>query len=99
MSVLINESHASSTTPCWAVTLPFGKFPVVASTQQIISIPGMTATGMVMVNYLHTNTSGGAGQFISNITPQTDSVKIILGQTGATSPNQEYILWQVISLS
>jgi hypothetical protein len=98
MSVLINESHANTNTSLWATRLPYGKFPVIAGTTQTISIPGMTATGLVSLIYLHTN-SGGAGQYISNIVPGVNQVVVTLGHSGATTPNQEYIVWNALSLS
>jgi hypothetical protein len=99
MSILINEAYANDITPIWAKAgLTYGKFPVIAGTTQTISIPGLTATGLISVIYLHTNT-GGAGQFISNIVPGVNQAVITLGQTGATTPNQEFIIWQVLAFS
>jgi hypothetical protein len=101
MSVLINEAYANPITPLWqksAQYQTYGKFPVIAGTTQTINIPGLTATGLVSVIYLHTN-SGGAGQFISNIVPGVNQAVITLGQTGSTTPLQEYIIWQVLAFS
>lgn len=100
MSILINEAYANATTPLWEKAgLTYGKFPVIAGTTQTISIPGLTATGLISVIFLHTNTGGGAGQFISNIVPGVNQAVITLGQTGATTPNQEFIIWQVLAFS
>jgi sortase (surface protein transpeptidase) len=69
---------------------------VVAGVTQTIAIPGMTANGQVMLMYLHTNASGGAGQFFSNVVPGTNQVVVTLGQSGASTPLQEFIVWHVL---
>ena len=105
MSVLINEAYANETTPLWAsvggtaTALPFGKFLVTGGTKiQNITCLGMTATGLVSVCYLHTN-NGGENQYIENIVPDIDFFSVILGKNGASTPLQEYIIWQVLQLS
>jgi hypothetical protein len=82
----------------WNSRTSFGSFPVVAGTTQTIPITGMTSTGLVQLTYVHPNT-GGAGQFISNIVYNADSITVTLGQAGASTPNQETITWQVLRFS
>ena len=95
MSLLISESHASPSSALFSPVLS-GKFPVIAGTTQTIAIPGMTANGLVMLMYIHTNATGGAGQFFSNVVPGVNQVVVTLGQAGASTPNQEYIVWSVL---
>lgn len=95
MSVLINESHASSSSAIWSPSLS-GRYNVIAGTTQTISIPGMTSNGLVMLMYVHPNATGGGGQFFSNVVPGTNQVVVTLGQAGASTPLQEFIVWHVL---
>jgi hypothetical protein len=69
---------------------------VIAGTTQTIPITGMTANGLVMLMYVHTNTTGGGGQYIQNVVPGTNQVVVTLGQAGAVTPNQEFIVYHVL---
>ena len=93
MSVLVNQAFMNPIRALWNTATESGKFAVTAGTTQTISINGMTASGLVMVNYLHVNQSGGATQFIKNVVPGSNSVTVTLGQTGTVG---EFIVWQVL---
>ena len=95
MSILINESYSNRTTPLWNSKTSVGSFAVAVGTTQTIPIPGMTSTGLVQLTYIHPN-GGGAGQFISNIVYNANSITVTLGQTGAVP---ETITWQVLRFS
>jgi hypothetical protein len=47
--------------------------------------------------YIHPNVTGGAGQFFSNVVCGTNQVVVTLGQSGASTPLQEFIVWHVLS--
>lgn len=95
MSLLPASTNANPTTPFYS-PVSSGKFPVIAGVTQTIAIPGMTVNGNVMLMYIHTNASGGAGQFFANVVPGTNQVVVTLGQSGASTPNQEFIVWHVL---
>ena len=95
MSLLPASTNANPTTAFFS-PVACGKFPVIAGVTQTIPIPGMTANGQVMMMYLHTNASGGAGQFFANSVPGTNQVVVTLGQAGAATPNQEFIVWHAL---
>jgi hypothetical protein len=63
----------------------------VVGTTQVITIPGLTADGIVGLTYIHPP-GGGAGQFFHSSTPTTDTLTIELGQTATTA---ESIIWIV----
>jgi hypothetical protein len=68
-----------------------GIYTCVAGSSQVIPIPGLTANGIVLLTYVHPN-SGGAGQWISSVTPTTNALAVQLGQAAATN---ETIIWIV----
>jgi len=47
------------------------------------AFPGLTSTAVVLATYEHP-TGGGAGQFVTYITPGTDSLNIGFGQNTAS---------------
>lgn len=96
MSLLPTTTHVNPSTRFFS-PVTSGKFPVIAGTTQTISIPGMTANGNVMLMYIHPNVTGGAGQFFSNVVCGTNQVVVTLGQAGASTPLQEFIVWHVLS--
>ena len=75
-------------------TLLYGTFVVAtAGTTQVISISGMSSSGVVSVIYLHSNT-GGAGQYLKSITPSTNQISTLWGSSCAVG---ESIVWNVLS--
>ena len=98
MSLLVNETYANPTKEIYAragtgvLAGAVGQWPVTASITQTIPIPNMTATGLVMLMYVHPN-PGGAQQYFHSITYGVNQIVVQLGKVGA-SP--EYIVWQVL---
>ena len=95
MSLLPATSHANPTSQFFS-PVACGKFPVIAGVTQTIPISGMTANGQVMLMYIHPNATGGGGQFFSNVVPGTNQVVVTLGQAGAATPLQEFIVWHAL---
>jgi hypothetical protein len=62
-----------------------------AGTTQIITISGLTTSGVVGLTYIHPP-GGGAGQFFQTSTPTADTLTVELGQTATTA---ESIIWIV----
>lgn len=75
-------------------TLLYGTFVVAsAGLTQVISISGMTSSGVVSLIYLHSST-GGAGQYLKSITPSTNQISTLWGSSCAIG---ESIVWNVLS--
>ena len=72
-----------------------GVYTCITGVTQTIVIPGMTSTGLIIPIYVHP-TAGGAAQWIISVTPGTNQVVIVLGQTAATT---ETIIWSVARFS
>lgn len=73
---------------------PSGKHTCVAGTTQVITIPNLTTSGIVMLTYVHPP-SGGQQQYFENVVPTANTLTITLHQTATTA---EFILWSVASL-
>lgn len=63
----------------------------VASTTQVITIPGLGIGGIVGLTYVHPN-GGGAAQYFHTITPTANTLTVELAVAAATS---ESIIWIV----
>jgi hypothetical protein len=97
--IKVNLSSASNKPPnvtYWAqvAPLPSGIYSVVAGTTQVISIPGLTTSGVVSLTYIHPP-GGGAGQWFKSSTPTANTLTVELGQTGGIN---ETIVWAVAKL-
>ena len=63
----------------------------IAGTTQVITITGLTTSGVVGLTYIHPP-GGGAGQFFVSSTPTANTLTVELGQTATTA---ESIIWIV----
>ena len=60
-------------------------------TTQVITIPGLTTSGIVGLTFIHPP-GGGAGQFFKTSTPTNNILTVELGQTATIA---ESIIWIV----
>lgn len=75
----------------------YGKatYVLTPDTTWIISIPGLSASGLVMVTYVHSG-AGGANHYIKAITPGTDELTIMLSQNFEVGDS---IIWNVLKFA
>jgi len=84
---------SSADSAAWTPKLLSGKFIAnSSSTNVILSIPGMTSTGLVSLTYVHAG-GGGGSQYFKTVTPTTDSVSIDLN---TVTDIGDSIIWGVL---